>query len=313
MNKLKTALLILSAIVIVILIFFLVKNANNANKKVDNDKIVSEIKYMDNRLTSLLNSVNNISLENYKLSVTKTSTKNNSSSSSSGEQEQSNTAEQGNQESQEGQGESNEGENSSSSNINGNDSSTSTSNPEQYGLKGEGILTGDSKIDWETIKNEVEILYSIMPTITLDLYNANANREEILSFNKELDTLTTVIKEENKEDTLAKLANLYRYLPVYASDVSDDDEYTSLLEIKSNIFNSYVFANAGNWEETLNFVKKAIESYSNNLNNIDRNSNYNSDKIYIILNELQNAADISDLDIFLIKYKTFLEETEKSK
>ena len=68
MNKLKTALLILSAIVIVILIFFLVKNVNNANKKVDNDKIVSEIKYMDNRLTSLLNSVNNISLENHKVS-----------------------------------------------------------------------------------------------------------------------------------------------------------------------------------------------------------------------------------------------------
>lgn len=261
MKKLKTALLILLAVTVAILIFLLVKNIINNNSTKENEKLISEIKYMDNKLTYLLNSVNNITLENFKISVTKTSME-----------------------------------------------------AEQYGLKEQRILTGEDTTDWEAIKNDIEILYSTIPTMTLDLYSLNINQEQILNFNKELDELTVISKEENKEKTLIKLANLYRYLPAYVSSVPNNSEYANLLETKSNVFNSYVFASINNWEESKNYIKKAIESYSISLGRINDSENYyNKNKIYIILNELQNAANINDIDVFFIKYKNFLEETEKQK
>lgn len=201
------------------------------------------------------------------------------------------------------------------SNENSKSSSQNTSTnsvPEQYSLEKEGILTSKSDINWNEMKNEVENIYTIVPTMTLDLYNLNINQEDILNFNKELDDLTIAVKNEDKENTLIKLANLYRYLPAYANIISNDKNYISLLETKSNIFNSYVFVNIDNWDEASNYTNKAIESYSRALNNIKENNNYDTNKIYIILNEIQNTINIKDKDVFLIKYKNFIEETEKT-
>ena len=288
MKNLKTYLLILFAIVIILLVFFLVKNIKNDNYHKENEKLLSEIKYMDNKLTYLLNSVNNISLENYKISVTKTSTKNKSQSQSqNGQEETSNSTSQG-------------------------EESVSNSSTEQYELKENRILTNGQETDWENIKNEVEILYSTIPTLTLDLYNMNVRQDNIIDFNKDFDALTIAIKEENKSETLINLANLYRYLPAYVSNFSNDQDYINLLETKSNVFNGYVFINIENWEEANNSIKKSIDSFSKIMNSLNNNSsNYDTNKIYIILNELQRAVDLKDRDIFLIKYKSFLEETEK--
>ena len=268
MKNIKTVLLILFAIIIVILIFFLVKNIKNNNNVSQNDKIISEINYIDNKITKILNSLNNIKIENYKLLATKTSTNKENKSNSSEE------------------------------------------TPEIYRIDNEGILNNNTDIDWENIKNEVEVLYTIVPTITLDLYNLNINQEEILNFNKELDDLTIAVKNEDKEKTLIKLANLYRYLPAYASGVSNNLNYINILETKSNIFKVYVFVNINNWEEASIYTGKAIESYSRTLSNIE-SSNYDTNKIYIILNEIQNAVNIKDKEIFFIKYRGFVEETEK--
>lgn len=254
MKKFRPALIVLFAVIIVILSIFLVKNKNNDKNK-DNDKVVSEIKYMDNKLMTLLNNMNNISLEGYNISVRKTS-------------------------------------------IN----------------KEKRILTNDNEINWEEIKNEVEILYTTIPTMTLDFYNSNINQQEILGFNKELDELTIAIKEENKEQTLIKLANLYRYLPVFISNFSENSEYVNLIEAKSNVFNSYVFVNLDNWSEATNYINKAIDSYSPVLNNLKENSNqYDNQKIYVILNELKSTTNLKDKNVFLIKYRNFLEETQKGK
>ena len=296
MKNLKTVLIVLFAIIILILIFFLVKNIKNNNNSSQNNKMISEIDFMDSKLTSLLNSINNITLENYKITVTRTNTDSNQSS---------NQSEQRN----------NEGNTESSGNEKGLNQNTSSNSRntvlEKYSLETEGILTNKTDINWNEIKNEVETLYTIIPTITLDLYNMNINQEDILNFNEELDDLTIAVKNEDKENSLIKLANLYRYLPAYANSLSNDSNYISVLETKSNIFNAYVFVDLDNWDEASNYTNKAIESFSRALNNIHEKNTYDTNKTYIILNEIQNAVNIKDKDVFLIKYKNFIEETEK--
>ena len=293
MKILKNSLIVLFTFIIVILIFFLAKNIKNNKNSSQNDKMISEINFLDSKLTSLLNGLNNITLDNFNITVTKTSS--NSSTKTSENSDSENKAAQDEQ---------------STQHTEQKDSSNTTT--EQYELENNGILTGNTDINWDEIKNEVEVLYTIIPTLTLDLYNNSINQDEILNFNKELDELTIVAKSEDKEQTLIKLANLYRYLPAYASNFTDNLEYISLLETKSNIFNSYVFVSINNWDEASNYLNKAIESYSRTLNNIQSKSNiYNSNKTYIILNELQSAVNIKDKEVFFIKYKNFIEETEK--
>ena len=295
MKNIKTMILLLFAIMIVILIFFLVKNIKKNSYTFKNNKLISEINYMDSKLTYLLNSVNNITLDNYKVSISKTSTNTNS---------QENTTSNAGSTSQSDQSEQNSEPNTSSNSTN--------TNTKQYELKTEGVLTSNSEINWNEIKNQVEVLYSIIPTITQDLYARNINQDKILSFNRELDELTIAVKNQDKEKTLIKLANLYRYLPAYASNFSNNFEYVNILETKSNVFKAYTFVNLKNWEEASNYINRSIQSYSVILGNIDnKNNNYNSNKIYILLNELQNTVNIKSEDIFLIKYKNFMEEVGK--
>lgn len=310
MNKLKTVLLILFAIVILILVFFLFKNLNKENNNTANNKIISEVKYIDNKLNSLLNAMNNINLENYKISISKTSTSTNSQqqgSSSGGQEGGSNSG--GNSESEEGsQGQSGE----SSGGSQGSSGSGKSTVTEEYALQSSGILSNNSNTDWQSIKNEVEIFYYTLPTVTLDLYSMNVDNNEILNFNKELDSLTVAVKEENKEASLSNLSSLYSYLPKYAKNLGMDELYTNLLETKSSVYNAYALLDTNNWQEVLNNIKKAEETFTKIVNNMeDYNQKTDSiNKIYIILNELENAANLQDRDIFLIKYKTFLDEAE---
>ena len=119
-----------------------------------------------------------------------------------------------------------------------------------------------------------------------------------------------VIKEEKKEETLAELSKLYDYIPKFMENSTDDQLQKTVTETKANILKAYSKLDSQNWEEISNDVKKAIDIYSKLLTdtNIDSNKQYTISKVYIMLNELQNAVQLQDESIFLIKYKNIIEE-----
>ena len=55
---------------------------------------------------------------------------------------------------------------------------------------------------------------------------------------------------------------------------------------------------------------KSIDIYSRLLSNtnLDANKQYSISKVYVMINELQNAVEVQDESVFLIKYKNILEE-----
>lgn len=270
----------------------------------DKEKTVSEVRYLETRLTSLLNAINNIKYENYKVTASKIDETESSSNStkSSGRSDSSNM---------------NSGESKSKTSSQGSGGNESEQTGEEkessqtkYTLEKTSTLSNSSKeIDWNKIKSEVEILYSVIPTTTLDLYGLNIDQNEILQFNKELDNLTASVKNEDKEKTLENLSKLYGYLPKYLEKIYENETYTNIVKTKSYVVNAYSIVDTGNWNQISEYVKKAIESYSSVLNNITTDSKtYNVNKGYILLNELQNAVNMKDKEIFLIKYKNLLEE-----
>lgn len=266
------------------------------------EKAFSEVKFLESKILNLVNSMNNIESRNYNVITSDLSKETTEKSDSDGSSSKS------------GLGGDSSGKSSAGEGSSGSSGEGATTQDEQskkkFELKSKGVLTNTENINWDSAKNEIESLYTSLPAITMDLYQLNINQEDILGFNTEYDNLTKAVKDEKKEETLAKLTKVYEYLPKFSRSLGQDEVYTTLLETKYNILKGYSKLDSQNWKEISNDIKNAIDSYSKLLTNtnVDARNQYNISKGYIMLNELQNAVNIQDVSVFLIKYKNLLEE-----
>ena len=305
MKKYKKIAYIFLIIIIAVLSVILYANVSKGNENSQKEKTFSEIKFLETKLVNLLNEMNNIETRNYNISVSEITEQaknqkesSNNSSKQQGSRESENSTSDGN---------STSGDSSSSTNTSSN---LSNQKNQKFNLEANGVLTNSDEINWSDVKSEIEVLYSSIPTITLDLYQMNINQEDILGFNKEFDNLTVVAKEEKKEETLKELAILYEYIPRFMQNSTDDEINKIIIETKANLFKAYSKLDSKNWTEISNDTKQAIDSYSKLLTNtnIDSSKQYSISKVYVMINELQNAVELQDESVFLIKYKNILEE-----
>ena len=329
MKKYKILAYIVLIAIIIIMGCVIYVNASKDPKQDQKEKTFSEIEYLESELTELFNVMNGISNNNYNVSVKEiskdTAENTQSQQSESNKNGESPNNEKGSSQSQEGS-ESSEGAGSSGNSEQSGGSSNSQSGQEEnskssasqtqneanqkYELELSGILTGQEQIDWENIKGEIEVLYSSIPNITLDLYEMNVNKDDILNFNKEYDNLIKVSQNENKQEFLDILNTLYGYIPGFFSNLTDDEDYKTVIEAKKYVLTAYSKLDQENWQEINTNISKAIEVYSKLVTNtnMDTGKQLAVNKGYIILNEMQNAVNINDRSVFLIKYKNLLEE-----
>ena len=302
MKRYRKIAYIFLILIIIVLSFTVYATVSRDPDKIEKEKRISEFEYLENELVDIFNELNNIQLSNYNVSV------NNITSQTKKEEDGKSDGGQNQQDGQQsGTGSSNfQNDNSS---INNSDNSEKKQQKE-YNLKRNAILTNNEEINWNDIKNKIEIVYSSIPIITLDLYKYNINQEDILKFNKEFDNLTVTLKQNNKQDSLILLSKLYDYMSKFSQSIYDDDLRKILIETKSNILKAYSKLDTDNWNDISNDIKQASNSYSKLLTNpnIDQSKQYDISKIYVMINELQNAVQVKDKQIFLIKYKNIIEE-----
>ncbi len=297
MKKFKIISYIILLIVLVILALTVYTSATQDNSKDEKEKVVSEIRYLDTKLVDLFNNMNNIEMRNYKIYTTKIE-----------ESRSAETTGGGNSSSESGQN--SEGASSDSSSSSEGSNTDTTNTEKNYEMTESGILTSSRDIDWTACKNEVELIYTSISTITLDLYKQNVTQEDILNFNKELDSLTASLQEENKQTALDNLIKIYEYIPRFAQNVSDDTLYKTVLETKLHVFKAYSKLDTKDWGTMATNLTDAINVYSSLLTNtgIETGKQSSINKGYVMLNELKNAVDLQNDSIFLIKYKNLLEE-----
>lgn len=319
------------AYIVLILIIFIcgfciykVSAKNDSEEKIQ-EKSFEEIKYLENQITNLFNEINNIKFENYTISATNIEETESQSEDSKTKSAQNESQESGSESSGSSQEKQSEGNNQSSGNSEENQSGTEEKKTEnkQYQLKEEGILTKNKETNWNQIKNDVEKLYTVLYSTTIDLYQTVEDKEDISKFNKEYDNLIKAAKEENKQETLKELSLLYDYLAKFVDSCPAEEKEKTVIKTKNHIFKAYSVLDNEDWQTISDNVKKAIEEFSNIAKNAGNNENsniiseskqniskYNVNKSYIMINELQNAVDLKEKEIFLIKYKNLLEELE---
>lgn len=311
-------LIIIGVFIIGFGIYYTVAKSKDKNTEEQdlNAKVSSELEYIEEKFVNLFNKMNNIEYENYKITVKDVekseSNDKESGATTTGEEKSGNTSSSDSQSSGGSQGGDSQGGNSEGSNSSqGESSSEQAADNQMYELQAIGVLTQDSQIDWEKTKTEVENIYVSIPTITLDLYQTNVNQQDILDFNSKFDNLTVAIKNENKQETLQNLIEVYKYMPTFAEAVSQNSNIKkTALDTKLNIFQGYSKLDSGDWTTISNDIQTGIQTFAKLLTDaqIEEQKQYSINKIYVMLNELKSASEKKNVEIFLIKYKNLIEE-----
>ena len=258
------------------------------------DKTKNELEYMSVKLINILNRLNNITFENYKVTAEKVEL-----SKESAESEKSSKS-SNSQSTEENSSQEKESKESNNIIIVSQMSPNTILNP---------VTT---EIDWPTLKNEIENIYFSWSTILLDLNQLDVTNDYILGFSSDLDKATTYIKNEDKTNALQAVSSLYGYLPKYAEKINKEDlMYFNVFKTKSYLINAYSLASVEDWDGVIIEINKAYETYKTIITNatFEYKNPYRINKVYVLINELKNSLNkAKDREIFLIHYRNLMEE-----
>lgn len=270
------------------------KNDDKENLK---DKVNEELNYLDTHIISMANNLNNISLENYKITSESVEVEEKSKKVSTG-----NTG--GSQETATGQtGEESSGQSQSSQNSENNNINTTK-------MEENAILdSNQDDIDWKTMKYEIENINQTWSVILLDLYSLNVSNDDIVAFSEILNNSIISIKNENKIDSLSNIAKMYSYIPIYEKAISAENSMQNIKQTKSFLINAYSFVEQGNWNEIQTNINECEKTFKNIVNDMEfaQKNEYKINKTYVLIKEMQNSLYLQDKEIFYIKYKNLLE------
>lgn len=249
-----------------------------------NSKLDSEMEYLNTSLISIANGLNNIVIQEYK--ITESSNNNTSSDSSN-----------------------NTSKNDNSSKENSSNESNNETSKISFSMTQNTINTDE--IDWKNLKSEISNLYKSWSEIIIDLNKINSNNENILKFSNDLDETTKYIKAQDKVNSLSMVAKLYSYLPQFMELYEKDGRKIAFMQTKTNIIRAYSIIEQEKWEEIKKEISSSINSFNTILNDVNNNKNqYNINKTYVLLNEFNNSIDTNDKEILYIKYRNLIQEIE---
>lgn len=304
--------LIIAGIAIVVIIIAIVgmrKIMNNNTKESSiNKKINNELDYLGTTTLSMINSLNNLNLEDV-VKVRRTSTNSgdnsqNNTNSSSGDEGKNNSKTSDSQQQ----------EDSSSNSKTDETSSTGTDmkNTKSFSLDDNSILLRDNtNVDWSALESEAENLFTAWSTIILDLNSLSISNEDILAYNSNLDSLLKALKDNDKANSAISLANLYSLNSKYINESSKNDESKKLAYIKSNVISAYSLVTAEKWEQVnqlLDQAEKGLLDVINTSGNTEERKQTKINKSYVMLKELIKTSNEKNTEIFYLKYINLIKE-----
>ena len=304
--------LIIAGIAIVVIIIAIVgmrKIMNNNTKESSiNKKINNELDYLGTTTLSMINSLNNLNLEDV-VKVRQTSTNSgdnsqNNANSSSGDEGKNNSKTSDSQQQEDSSSNSKTDETSSTG--------TDTKNTKSFSLDDNSILLRDNtNVDWSALESEAENLFTAWSTIILDLNSLSISNEDILAYNSNLDSLLKALKDNDKANSAISLANLYSLISKYINESSKNDESKKLAYIKSNVISAYSLVTAEKWEQVnqlLDQAEKGLLDVINTSGNTEERKQTKINKSYVMLKELIKTSNEKNAEIFYLKYINLIKE-----
>ena len=255
----------------IVILLLILSGCNNGQSNTSQEKLATQVRYLDAKIIGMVNRLNNISFENY--TVTSRQVMINSS-----EEE----------------------------NANGSEENSITVNE----MVPDNVLLADTEnIDWDTLKQEIELLKFAWSTIILNLYSMGIEAEAILGFSRDLDIAIINIRGQDKRGSLTSLARLYSYLPRYLENIEEEVVMKHIKETKSFIINAYALVEQRNWAEVGTNIEAADNAFRNVINNLEyvRDNEFKVNRAYVLLKELERSLEFRDSQIFYMNYRNVMQ------
>lgn len=295
--------ILLITILFLAILFFSISGFGKQSETDIKEKIKAELSYLDDSILAMSYQLTGINLADYVIMKEQES----SSKEQSNEQnEQPNT----------GSGEQSSTSSSEKQKSSENAQVQSSESDVKFSLKEQSTLdtTKNNTIDWETLRFDTETLYSSWTSFLVDLHSTQSiKNEDILAFSSAMDHLMLKVKEENKNEALIVLADLYRYIPLYAQNIlTEQTEQVNLYYTKSFILACSVLVEQEKWDEVPAQMAKAQEYFSSIVSQSLTNENMQNklSKSYVLLNELNSAVSLKDREVFYVKYENLMENMQ---
>lgn len=303
--KKSIVILIISTIAIFIILSSLVVFASNDKKesKVE-DKVSQELEYLDRYLVGLLGDFDGLTIGSY-LKEEK---------SSNLQIESDRTLKTTDKD----QGDASDSENSKESSKQNtkleNSNQGNQQNDQIANNKQSNILSNNGKYvtKWDSIQNQIEELYQIWNTVSIDLHSINVDGSSILTFSDFLNKSTQNIKNKDKEKAMESIVELYQLLPKYNESFRPGSKEANMINIQSNIITAYSDASNGKWQDAKKQLYEASNKFADLLNSVNQNFNnqITINQCYVLINELNKAVDLKDKEIFFIQYQNLMGKME---
>jgi len=289
-------LLLVIGIVFACFLFYASASSNGKNTGDLKEKVTEEISYMDSNLILLLNSLNHISYENYRVQT-----------------EEMESSEQGNSQSSESDSSNSQGQSGSQESGSSEENQGNGSTQKQSKITANNILNSDrNEVDWNKMKQIAENVYSSWAVVELDLHALNIKPEEILQLSSDLKSSVMQIEKEDKTNALITLANTYMTLTRVINEYETSSMKKQVGYTKANIINAYAILETNRWEDCATFLKEA-EGYLNQVMNdvtVGENQQVKISKAYVLLKEMQESVQLRDTSLFYINYKNAMQTLE---
>lgn len=179
-----------------------------------------------------------------------------------------------------------------------------------FSMYAKGEYGDIDELNWDLIQENTIELNGVLDTVILDMSEIEISNEDIINFKNGVNRLS--IAASNKDINLVseEYRVLYSLLPNYAQKSYTNKNEVKILELKSLVVSSYVYANALDWEKAKNTIAQAETKYNEMMDDVDymKEYSYNLNKIFVLINELKNAIDVEEVELTKIKYVNFIEK-----
>lgn len=278
-------------LIVLLCVFFLI----GCNKKEDTskEKTIEEVEYLSSQIINILNDLNNININKHTLASEKIDLK-------------------------ESKSDIKESSNSESSCDESKENKTSDVGKGEIditNLQMESTLQTDTEnVDWEKVKNMIEILNNSWSIIRLDLAYTNVIREDIENFSNLLNQSIIETNNENKKIVMENLGGLYSYIPKFLSSCSANKHIQDIQNSKLEIITAYILiTNTNEWNQVNDHLNNAEKSFRNIMNDKEYSKGKESkiNKIYALIKDTQNSTTTQSKPVFYMNYTDLISNINK--
>lgn len=168
----------------------------------------------------------------------------------------------------------------------------------------------EDKINWEEIKKDIQKLDNSWITLSLDLGELNIDNEKIINCSAKIEDVLILVGNKDDINLLINIQKIYENMIELKNDYSEDKNLIKKMKIKDDVFKIYNLSYQNNYDLAKSECLSLKKYYNELMNdeNYTRENNYNLNKVYILIEELDSSVQKDNMDLIRMRFLNLIEK-----